>query len=107
MSSDLTNFQGAVDHEDDRQAEAMKDQLRKDVAARSAERDDRPSRQDVAPRAAAPRLRSLRPVAEPKTAISIKPAVGPSNPSKKPFTMSYGNVTPAEHINAMLARRAK
>ena len=104
MSSDLTNFQGAVDHEDDRKAEAMKDQLRKDVAAWSA---DRPSRQDVTPRAAAPRLRSVRPVAEPKTAISVKPAVVPSNPSKKPFTMSYGNVTPAEHINAMLARRTK
>ncbi|MSP01868.1 MAG: hypothetical protein EXR07_12585 [Acetobacteraceae bacterium] len=82
------------DSEIDREADAMKDQLRKDVASWRAQETGDPSGRFTAPAvkpAAAPVKRAARPKAPPVAAEPV-PAV------KKPFKMSYDGTTDRDYI---------
>jgi hypothetical protein len=89
----------------DKQANVMKDQLRKEVALWNAERSDTSARQaadftvPVTPRP------SPRPAKAPRSAKSAaSPAPKPADAPKKPFSMAFDGVTDAEHISYMIAR---
>jgi hypothetical protein len=79
----------------DRRADAMKDQLRKDVAswsaARSNETSDAISR-TTAPATKPPAVRATRQKAKP-----VEP-VSPALTVKKPFRMSYDGTTDRDYI---------
>lgn len=86
------------DHEDDRQADAMKDQLRKDVASWSAARNEDQADPNarlnakVVKRATPSTPRPSRAKAKPVEAAALAPAV------KKPFKMSYDGTTDRDYI---------
>ena len=71
----------------DKQANEMKDQLRKEVALWNASRDDTSARQ----------------VAELSVPVAA-PAPKPEGAPRKPFSMAFDGVTDAEHITYMIAR---
>jgi hypothetical protein len=100
--------QDDTQREADKQANGMKDQLRKEVAQWNAARDDTSGRQaadfsvPVAP-LAAPRPAKRAARAKPAVAAGPKPADAP----RKPFSMSFDGVTDTEHITYMIARGAR
>jgi hypothetical protein len=99
MNSMDIEDQGEPDRESDRQADAMKDQLRKDVAswskARSGDAPGLPSRtvaSAVEQPASVPAARATRQKAKPVEAA--KSVSG----EKKPFRMSYDGTTDRDYI---------
>ena len=96
-----------IDADADRQATAMKDQLKKDVATWSSARADGSARQSAelsVPVARQPPAPTARRVKRTKPASSVpKPDPGPN----KPFSMSYDGVPQADYITYMIARGAK
>ena len=113
MSMPTGDNESDPDREAGKQADAMKDQLRKDVASWSAARNATSSRdaaeatvtapaQPAAAQAgaarAAPRVKRLKPVAADVT----KPAAA----ARKPFRMSYDGVTEADYISYIIERGA-
>jgi hypothetical protein len=108
MSPAPDNDESIPDEEADRRADAMKDQLRKDVASWSAARSEGSVRQAeefsvplAKPSPPQPATRANRP--KPVSRDASKPGSGP----KKPFSMSYDGVTEAEYITYMIARGAR
>jgi hypothetical protein len=99
MTSSTENAQDEPDIEADRQADAMKDQLRKDVASWNASRSgDAP---DLGARSAVPAARqTATPPAARATRQKAKPAdaVRPVETEKKPFKMSYDGTTDKDYI---------
>jgi hypothetical protein len=97
MTNSPATGEDQPDIDADRQADAMKDQLRKDVASWSASRSGEtadlaksvvpPTRQQAAPSARVPRQRA-RP-AEPAAPVVAE---------KKPFKMSYDGTTDKDYI---------
>jgi hypothetical protein len=90
---------GEPDVEADRQADAMKDQLRKDVASWSAARSgDAPG---LATRGAAP---AVKQAASPPTVRTARQKAKPAEAAKsvstekKPFRMSYDGTTDRDYI---------
>lgn len=97
MTSSPTTGQDQPDIDADRQADAMKDQLRKDVASWTASRSGEAAglANSTAPAARqqdAPTVRSARSKAKP--AQPTAPAVI----EKKPFKMSYDGTTDKDYI---------
>ena len=108
MSTVPHNHDDGPDRDADRQADAMKTQLRKDVASWSKARSDT-SRQDVAePSAPTARQPLPQPVAKPK-ARTKRPAsfVKPAYSAAQPFRMSYDGGTTAEYIQYRIDRGAR
>jgi hypothetical protein len=103
MSTDISG-QPVADGDVDVQSDAMKDQLRKDVASWREGRADGSTRQAtelsvaVAKPAPAPRAKRVKPVA-----VAAEPEVA----KKKPFGMSYDGSTNADYINYMISRGAR
>jgi hypothetical protein len=91
--------------EADRQADAMKAQLRKDVDSWSKARSE-PSTALIteAEPSVTRKPPSSPPASKPRKAATPKPAPNEVGISKKPFSMSYGGVTAAEYIQYMLDR---
>ena len=93
----------------DKQANVMKDQLRKEVAYWNAlaRRDFGQSRR----RTSVCRCRRLPRRGRHQAANRAKPAATPepkpAGAPKKPFSMSFDGVTDAEHISYMIARGAR
>jgi hypothetical protein len=104
MSTTPANDQ---DPESANDAKAMNDQLRKDVASWSAARPEDAARQ--AAEFSAPAPKPATPPAAPKAKRSkaVVPEVQAAPARNKPFSMSYGGVTNAEHIANMIARGAR
>jgi len=107
MSLEPGQDQDETQRQADKQANVMKDQLRKEVAQWNAARDDASGRHATefsAPTTppAAPRPAKRTPPAKPAAAPAPKPAA-----AKKPFSMSFDGVTDAEHISYMIARGAR
>ena len=105
--SNTPDDDATTDADADRQAAAMKDQLKKDVAMWSSARADGSTRQQAesnlpaarqSPAPSARRATRTKPVAS-----AAKPAPGP----KKPFGMSYDGVPQADYITYMIARGAR
>lgn len=98
MTASPENAPDEPDVEADRQADAMKDQLRKDVASwnasRSGETPDLGGRPPapVARQATTPAVRAPR-----QKAKSVEPAK-PVELVKKPFKMSYDGTTDKDYI---------
>jgi hypothetical protein len=108
MSTASDNDESIPDNEADRRADAMKDQLRKDVASWSAARSEGSVRRAeefsvplAKPSPPQPTTRAKRP--KPVSPDASKPSSAP----KKPFSMSYDGMTEAEYIRYMIARGAR
>lgn len=89
-------------------ADAMKDQLRKDVASWSAARSATSSR-DVAEASVPVPARSpaAQPAARAKRQKPVAPDAGkPTDAARKPFRMSYDGVTESEYISYIIERGA-
>jgi hypothetical protein len=92
----------------DKQANVMKDQLRKEVAQWNAARDDTSGRQAAdfsVPVTALPAPRPAKRASRAKPAVAAAPK--PADAPRKPFSMSFDGVTDAEHISYMIARGAR
>ncbi|HTC07993.1 MAG TPA: hypothetical protein VK726_04375 [Acetobacteraceae bacterium] len=87
------------------QANAMKDQLRKDVASWSKARHDGGPGLPEGPAAPAPKPATAKPVA--RTARPAPAAAKPPVASGKPFRMSYSGSSTADYIKYMRDRGAK
>lgn len=99
MDSAQADNQTEPDGEADRQADAMKDQLRKDVASWSAARSGESP--GLATRATAPVAKQASsPAAARATRQKAKPAEAVKSVSaeKKPFKMSYDGTTDRDYI---------
>jgi hypothetical protein len=104
MTITSADHQEQPDGEAERQADAMKAQLSKDVASWSASRSDGAARQEasLAPPAAKPATPPPARRAKPKAAAVPVPPAAPAG--KKPFGMSYDGVTQTDYIAYMIAR---
>jgi hypothetical protein len=107
MSMVPANDEDRQDGEADRQADAMKDQLRKDVVSWSAARSDgsaHKAAESTISVASQPSPQPAKRVRRPKPA---SPEAKPNSNSSKPFSMSYDGVTQADYIKYMIARGAR
>jgi len=95
MNPPTSDDPGGPDSEADRQADAMKDQLRKDVASWSAARSGEGP--DPGSRSAAPPARPTAARAPRQKAKPVEPA-RPVEVEKKPFKMSYDGTTDRDYI---------
>lgn len=93
--------------EADRQADAMKAQLRKDVNSWAKARSDAsPGRiAEASPPVVSPP--APRPVARTKKAGAAAPAVKPADTRAKPFSMSYNGGSTKDYIQYMIDRGAR
>jgi hypothetical protein len=106
MSTVPTDDEKNLNVEADEQADAMKDQLRKDVASWSAGRSEESALKatEVSVQMAKPAAQLVKRVKRAKPAATdVKPAAT----GKKPFSMSYDGVTEADYITYMIARGAR
>jgi len=96
-----------AEREDDRAADAMKTQLRRDVASWSKARSESSGR-IAEPEAPVAKKPSSRPTtAARKTSAPTTPVAKPAGTSSKPFSMSYDGKTTAEYIQDMIDRGAR
>jgi len=91
------------DDETNAEAKSMNDQLRRDVASWSAARPATSTAPAAEPSIAAPK----QPAPKAKRPKPAAPDPQPPQARTKPFSMSYGGVTNAEHIAIMIARGAR
>jgi hypothetical protein len=104
MSLEALDPSAVRETEADTQSDAMKDQLRKDVASwREGRADGSGAREGevsvaIAKPAPAPRTRRAKPAAAAPEAVTAK---------KKPFGMSYDGSSNADYINYMISRGAR
>ncbi len=97
----------ATQDEPDLAADALKDQLRKDVASWREGRSDGSTRQATELSVAV--ARSLVPpnTAKMKRAKPAAAEAKPASTEKKPFGMSYDGTSRADYIKLMIARGAR
>jgi hypothetical protein len=96
------------DRDADRQADAMKTQLRKDVASWSKARSDTSQQLVAEPSAPTVRQPSLQPVAKPRAKTKrVAAVVKPVRSGAQPFRMSYDGGTTADYIQYMIDRGAR
>ncbi|MGA3400063.1 MAG: hypothetical protein ABSC95_12660 [Acetobacteraceae bacterium] len=108
MSMAHGNNETDPDGEAGKQADAMKDRLRKDVASWSAARSATHSREaadsSLPPPPPSP---AAQPTARAKRAKPVAPTAGkPAVVARKPFRMSYDGVTEADYISYIIERGA-
>jgi len=103
MSSTQPDEPGEPDTETDRQQDAMKDQLRKDVASWSAARSNDAS--GMATRVPSP----AKPHAQraPRQKAKAVVVAAPVPAEKKPFKMSYDGTTDRDYIAARIKLGAR
>ena len=107
MSITPANDENYPDGHADRQTDALKDQLRKDVASWSAARSGGSAREAAELSVPVIRQPALPPAKRVKRQNPVSPVVNPVSARKKPFGMSYDGVTEADYITYMLARGAR
>jgi hypothetical protein len=95
MTPAQTDEPGEMDPESDRREDAMKDQLRKDVASWSAARSGEAP--GLATQAPAPPVRQQSAHAPRQKAKATKPVEAIAT-EKKPFRMSYDGTTDRDYI---------
>lgn len=96
------------DREAGKQADAMKDRLRKDVASWSAARSATHSRDAAEASVPVPtQSAAARPATQAKRLKPALPDAGkPANTARKPFRMSYDGVSEADYISYIIERGA-
>jgi hypothetical protein len=107
MSTVPANDQDNPDQVADGNAKAMNDQLRKDVASWSAARPEDATRHTADFSVPAPKQPAPQPAVKAKRSKPAAPEAKALPARNKPFSMSYGGVTNAEHIANMIARGAR
>ncbi len=107
MSTAPYSQDGDLEQGADRQADAMKAQLRKDVASWSKARNETPEQLIVEPSAQPARQPSLLSAAKPRKSKRTASAVQTAPLSTKPFSMSYDGGTTADYIQYMIDRGAR
>ena len=108
MNNAPANDETDEDREAGKQADAMKVQLRKDVASWSAARSATYSRETADASAPVP---PEPPAAKPATRAKRMKAAAidaakPADTARKPFRMSYDGVTEADYISYIIERGA-
>jgi len=98
---------GDLEPGSDRLADAMKAQLRKDVASWSKARSETPELLIVEPSAQPARQPSLLSAAKPRKLKRAASAVQTVPVSTKPFRMSYDGGSTADYIQYMIDRGAR
>jgi hypothetical protein len=108
MSMAPENDEADADREAGKQADVMKDRLRKDVASWSAARSATSSRDAAETTVAVPAQPAVaKPAARAKRVKPAPPEVGkPADAAGKPFRMSYDGVTEADYISYIIQRGA-
>ena len=91
----------------DLEADAMKDQLRKDVASWREGRSDGSARQATELSVAVTRSIVPPTTAKMKRAKPVSPEAKPATTEKKPFGMSYDGTSRADYIKLMISRGAR
>ena len=107
MSTAPYSQDGDLEQNADRQADAMKDQLRKDVASWSKARGETSQQLIVEPVARPNRQPALLPAAKSKNSKRAAAVGKPAVLSTKPFSMSYDGGTTADYIQHMIDRGAR
>lgn len=95
------------DDQPDRDADAMRAQLRKDVKSWSKARNETSPREAAESSVPAVKPASSKPATRAKTPKRAPPAAAPADAKSKPFSMSYDGSTTAEYIQYMIDRGAK
>lgn len=108
MSMAPDNDEADPDNDAGKQADAMKDQLRKDVASWSAARSATHSRDAADASVPVPaQAPAAKPAARAKRVKPVPPdAAKPADAARKPFRMSYDGVTEADYISYIIERGA-
>jgi hypothetical protein len=91
----------------DEAADAMKDQLRKDVASWREGRSDGSTRQATELSVAVTRSIVPPTTAKMKRAKPVAAEVKPASTEKKPFGMSYDGTSRSDYIKLMISRGAR
>ena len=107
MSTAPYSQYGELEQAADLQADAMKDQLRKDVATWSKARNETPEQLIVEPVAQPARQPTLLSAAKPRKSKRAVSAVQTAPLSTKPFRMSYDGGSTADYIPYMIDRGAR
>jgi len=100
----------SAERDADRQADAMKDRLRKDVASWSEARGEpslRSAQQTDTPSARQPPPPSVAGAKKAKAARTATPVAAPAPVGTKPFKMSYDGGSTADYIQYMIKRGAR
>ncbi|HVC62595.1 MAG TPA: hypothetical protein VND19_19795 [Acetobacteraceae bacterium] len=108
MSMAPANDETDPDGESGKQADAMKDRLRKDVASWSAARSATHTREVAdASVPVPPQSAAQRPATRAKRLKPVAPDAGkPATAAGKPFRMSYDGMTDADYISSIIERGA-
>ena len=104
MSTEFSNQDDRAEREAEKQTDAMRTQLRKDVASWSEGRGETSLR--VIPSIANPPPPQPA-VVRAKKAKPAQPAVAPTQARTKPFSMSYDGGSTADYIKYMIERGAR
>ena len=107
MSTAPYSQDGDLEQGADRQADAMKAQLRKDVASWSKARNETSRAAHRRAKCATGQAPSLLSAAKPKKSKRAASAVQTAPLSTKPFSMSYDGGTTADYIQYMIDRGAR
>jgi hypothetical protein len=107
MSTAPYSQDGDLEQSADRQADAMKAQLRKDVVSWSKARNEALEQLIVEPSAQPVMQPSLLSVAKPRKSKRAVSAVKTAPLGTKPFRMSYDGGTTADYIQYMIDRGAR
>jgi hypothetical protein len=107
MSTAPYSQDGDLEQGADRQADAMKAQLRKDVASWFKARNEAPEQIIVEPGAQPAMQPSLLSAAKPRKSKRAVSVVKAAPLSTKPFRMSYDGGTTADYIQYMIDRGAR
>jgi hypothetical protein len=107
MSIESESVGDDTERDADRQAEAMKAQLRKDVASWSNTRSEASPERIAEPSAPVNQPASPRPVPRAKKSGATPAADKPEGSRSKPFSMSYGGETTGDYIRYMIDRGAR
>ena len=107
MSTAPYSQDGDLEQGADRLADAMKAQLRKDVASWSKARNETSQQLVVEPTAPPARQPSLLSAAKPRKSKRAAAAAKPEPLGTKPFRMSYDGGSTADYIQYMIDRGAR
>jgi hypothetical protein len=107
MSTAPYKQDGDLEQGADHQADAMKAQLRKDVASWSKARNETSEQFIVEPSAPPAKLPSLLSASKPKKSRHAVSTIKPAPLGTKPFSMSYDGGTTADYIQYMIDRGAR
>ena len=104
MSDDADAAKDQEAHETDRQVNSMQDQLSKEVASWSKGRREQTSEPVISPSTPAIEPGSARSARGSKAASAASIGAKGHGTGSKPFSMSYGGMTPAEYMRYLLER---